>query len=175
MQHQYGRRPANLIESFKIWWRQHKGEQFYPHVVPQTAIVMALNSRRGRPDEAGILRVLLARGADVNAYDNAAKTPLMSFAEELRTCDDMTPEQGKQDLIFLDVLLHAALDLQDKDGNTALMCAAADGNLAEVRSLLKAGANPDLRNRAGKTAYDQAVELEQDDVVKVLRRTKYKR
>ena len=47
----------------------------------------------------------------------------------------------------------------DRDGRTALMWAAAVGNLPVLEELLKAGANPDAADAQGKTARDYAQEL----------------
>jgi len=51
---------------------------------------------------------------------------------------------------------HANPDIEDRQGATALMIAAAGGNSVIVEALLKAGANPARTNRNGQTAYEIA-------------------
>ena len=46
------------------------------------------------------------------------------------------------------------LEMSTWDGSTALICAAREGKVAEVRVLLAAAADPSLRNRQGLTALD---------------------
>ena len=53
----------------------------------------------------------------------------------------------------------ASIDLQDKDGFTALMCAAVGGNPSIVSVLLRAGARTDLHDINGQTALDVADRL----------------
>jgi ankyrin repeat protein len=44
------------------------------------------------------------------------------------------------------------VDAQDQNGRTALMEAAGKGNIPEVRALLEAGADPNIRDNKGRTA-----------------------
>jgi len=44
------------------------------------------------------------------------------------------------------------VDWPDRDGHTALMLAAQGGHLAAVKELVRRGAGPGLKNRAGRTA-----------------------
>ena len=44
------------------------------------------------------------------------------------------------------------VDWPDRDGHTALMLAAQGGHLAAVKELVRRGADPGLKNRAGRTA-----------------------
>ena len=47
-------------------------------------------------------------------------------------------------------------DLQDAGRRTALMYAAQHADVRSVRALVNAGANLDLKDKDGSTAYDQA-------------------
>lgn len=52
---------------------------------------------------------------------------------------------------------------------TALMYAAQNGHLDTVKFLILAGANPDVKDREGKTALELAGENRHDDVVDYLK------
>ena len=59
-------------------------------------------------------------------------------------------------------------DVQDQDGNTALMLAAYHGHAATVRMLVDRGADVDLRNGRDQSPVAGAVFKGEDDVVRVL-------
>jgi len=46
----------------------------------------------------------------------------------------------------------AALDIQSKDGQTALIVAVGTGDTVTIEALLKAGANPDISDNLGLSA-----------------------
>ena len=60
-------------------------------------------------------------------------------------------------------------DARDSDGVTALMAAAASGNFQVVQTLMIRGANKDLTDAKGRTAYDYAVAKKAIDVIGLLR------
>lgn len=88
-----------------------------------------------------MVQLLLARGADVNARNNAKQTVLMMLG------DDATA-----DLVW--DLINAGGDVngEDEDGDTPLTQAAAENNLEVLKTLLDAGAKVDHKNKAGQTA-----------------------
>ncbi|MFC3309476.1 ankyrin repeat domain-containing protein [Blastomonas aquatica] len=89
---------------------------------------------------------LLQRGANPNARDNNGVTPLM-MAVTLRFAD------GAQTLIDR----KAKVDDTNNSGETPLIRAVQLRDLAMVRLLLKAGANPDKQDTiAGQSARDYA-------------------
>lgn len=95
----------------------------------------------GRNDE--LLRVLVDAGAEPDAevlgqYALAGRTSAVEF-----------------------LLDHGApIDGQDSQyGNTALHAAAMNGNLEVVQLLVERGADPSIRNKEGKTPYEEATEL----------------
>jgi ankyrin repeat protein len=102
------------------------------------------------PTSLDIMEVLLERGAKVDTPDNYGVTPLMYSAANHNTNQAYKP---------LEVLLKhgAAVDLKAHRGTTALMYATEAGQLRCVYRLLKAGADPDLRDDDGYTAYDVAM------------------
>ena len=130
-----------------------------------------------------VVRMLLAHGADARAADDTGKPPIVYAAASgeldivrqllgqdldvnARYANDLTllmwasgPDQSVAETQALEVvsyLLNAGARIDDRDdrGRTALMI-AAEGNHAEiVQLLLKRGADPSLRDKAGKRAAD---------------------
>lgn len=132
-----------------------------------------------------VVKLLLAHGADGRAADDTGKPPVVYaaasgdldilrqlLAQDLdvnaRYANDLTllmwasgPDQSvaePQALQVVSYLVDAGARIDDRDdrGRTALMI-AAEGNHAEiVRLLLAHGADPSLRDKAGKRAVDLA-------------------
>jgi ankyrin repeat protein len=104
-----------------------------------------------------IVRVLLAKSADVAAVDRLQKTA-MTYAAG----------QGHTETVVL--LLRAGVDpnLLYVHELTALMWAAGYGKTETVQALLAAGARADLKDDRGKTALDIAREGNFVDTVKLL-------
>jgi ankyrin repeat protein len=90
-----------------------------------------------------VIAALVKAGLKVEARDDNGDTPLI-FA----VCYNNDPLVAK-------MLLQAGakVDGRNDDGVTALMCAS---NLDVISILLKAGANPKLRSKEGKSAFDYA-------------------
>jgi len=59
-------------------------------------------------------------------------------------------------------------DVQDVDGNTALMLAAYHGQVATVRALIERGADVDLRNHRNQAPVAGALFKGEDEVVRLL-------
>ena len=100
-----------------------------------------------------IVKRLLARNIDVNARYRNDLTLLMWAAGP----DELVPET--QALEVVRYLLDAGAHIDDRDdrGRTALMV-AAEGGHAEIANLLLArGADPSLKDKAGKRAADLTV------------------
>lgn len=93
--------------------------------------------------QCGVVRLLLARGADPNlALDDGGETPLF-LADDPR---------------IIDLLAAHGADVDDagEGGETALMEKARACDLDAVRALLRNGAEPSLRDGNGRTALDAA-------------------
>ena len=91
------------------------------------------------------LPVLLTRGADPNWRNKAARVPLHLAVE---------PDADGQGAVVALLAKHGAdLNAQDKKGRTPLHRATYEGRLVAAQALLAAGADPTVRNKAGKTAF----------------------
>ena len=92
-------------------------------------------------DHPDMARLLIARGADVNAANDEGVTPLHLAAY---------PEMAR-----LLVAAGARLDTRDRRGETPLHAAAAHPEMLDVmEALLELGADVDAMNRDGKTPLD---------------------
>ncbi len=126
---------------------------------------MALNYNY-RENHEQIIDILLRAGADINRKNNRGRTPLHKAA----IYNERT--------VVRDLLkYHAALNLQDDDGNTALNLAVR--NLQRYSSwrpyrevitmLLRYGADINIKNKVGKSAADIARESKDDDLMRLLK------
>jgi uncharacterized protein len=112
----------------------------------------------GRKKEAlPILKLLLAKGAKVNARDKAGQTALCLAA-------------AVGDVATLRVLLRAGayIHTRDKKGNGALIGAVQLHNPDTIKFLLAQGINANARNKEGKTVLAYAEEWEADQIVQLL-------
>lgn len=101
---------------------------------------------------------LLSHGAGVNARGPAGSTPLQDAA------------LGGHAVVAA-LLLDKGADLNARDaesGSTALHIAASYGRRDVVLLLLDRGADRRIRNKAGKTPYDLAIEAGQKDLAAML-------
>jgi ankyrin repeat protein len=113
------------------------------------------------------VRMLLAHGADANdgggeCTDSGCSGPYRTALHEAvqvrGTPGKYSPETGRA-LVALLVGHGARVDVGDPQGNTPLMVALYDKNLAGVEALIDAGADPRLGYR-GRTSLDLAQKLE---------------
>lgn len=121
------------------------------------AWTMGSSRRRDKKDILAIIKLLLAKGAKVNARDRVGQTVLSLAAA---VCDVAT----------LRVLLRAGayINTRDKRGNGALIGAVQHCNSDTMRFLLKQGINANARNKEGKTVLAYAEECKADDMVQLL-------
>ena len=102
---------------------------------------------------------LIAKSDTVALFWLVGRTPLMVGAVHgHRLCWRLLIERTGR----------AGLDLQDDDGRTALLHAAAAGDAACARDLLTAGCNADAQNAIGETASDIAEAGGHDAVLRAL-------
>jgi len=103
-------------------------------------------------------RLLIAKGADVNARSRLGRTPLGTAA----ACD------GCSDIVRLLLSKGADPNAQDKGGLTPLWLAAAAGDTESMRLLLDAGARVDTPSGDGTTPLMQAAQNCNPDAVNLL-------
>lgn len=108
------------------------------------------------------VQILIAAKADVNCHDSKGQTPLFLAA---------TAPESKDQKAVIESLLearanpnqqlnmeHPIIHINDKqaNGNTPLHSAASNGSLEITQSLIRAGANPNIKNKNGLTPLDVA-------------------
>jgi len=110
-----------------------------------TALMLAMNPNTDS-DSFKIASLILDAGADVNAESGGGNTALMEAGHKgLTSVVELLIEKG------------AAVDIQNKYGETALIVSSMQGGEpAVVSALLKANANKDLKDVDGLTALDMA-------------------
>ncbi|MEP6925170.1 MAG: ankyrin repeat domain-containing protein [Pyrinomonadaceae bacterium] len=125
-----------------------------------------------------VVRELLQAGAKPNARTASRRTPLMSldgdakpelvqllltYGARVNSTDDdkagvlLNAVRNYAEPEVLEMLIQAGakVDAADKEGKTALIEAASDDNLEAVKVLLGAGADPNLKNAGGETAFSE--------------------
>ena len=107
---------------------------------------------------AKLIAQLLRAGADARVRDAKGRTPLFfcSFYGD------------RSEMVRLLMQRGIRINTQDNEGNTALMMAVMMGETTGVQALLDSGANPNIKNKAGKTALQIAKEKKDDAIIKLL-------
>ncbi len=117
-------------------------------------------------------KALIELGASVNAAAGTDHvTPLMVSASQLAVGEAAKEIERRQGLRSTDIATAliergANVNAVNVHGVSALMIAAARGNIPMIGLLLEAGADPKLKSKAGKTAIDIARENLDEDAVK---------
>jgi ankyrin repeat protein len=117
-----------------------------------SVLLLALkNSKKSRfargasAEHVAIMRLLINRGADVNAVNNRGQTPLHWAAT-----------YGYTDTVRLLLEKDADINAIDSDGETPLIKATYTRNAETAALLLENGARRDIVDQTGKTAEDWA-------------------
>jgi len=107
-----------------------------------------------------ILRILLAKKANVNAARKDGITPLIAAAGATESKE------------MVDLLISNGADVNGKDqeGATALMHAAAAGNAEIISTLLAKGADINAKDKKGRTAEVHAKKQKKKQVVSLLKK-----
>ncbi|KAL5171757.1 putative ankyrin repeat protein [Glycine soja] len=115
-----------------------------------------LSAREGHVE---VLRLLLMKGARVDSLTKDGYTAL-----------HLAVREGLRDCVRLLLANEGRTDIRDsRDGDTCLHVAAGVGDESMVKLLLNKGANKEVRNFKGETAYDVAVEKGKASVFDALR------
>ncbi len=109
----------------------------------RTALLVATHA-----DRVEVARLLIARGADVNARDDIEDSPFLYAGAE-----------GRLQILRLTLAAGADLKSTNRYGGTALIPAAHHGHVETVRELLKTTIDVDHVNRLGWTALLEAIIL----------------
>ena len=110
-------------------------------------------------DDADLIRVFLERGAQVNSQtDYYNYTPLMAAVTfgHIKTLKSL-------------IAAGADVNVQHREGTTALMLAAQSNQTEAVLALLNAGAIKSIKDKLGKTALDYAIERGSTDMMNSLK------
>jgi ankyrin repeat protein len=109
-------------------------------------------------DQEEMAKLLIKKGADVNAKNDEGMTPLHIAAYGA--------------MVKILVKNGADVNSQSKDGSTPLHTQATEGadtgSVEVLEALLDAGADPNVKDKAGKTPLDYARQREEDEKVALL-------
>ncbi len=121
-----------------------------------TALIYA--SEKGHTE---IARLLLQYGAKVNTIEN-------SFREEW-TALIMAASEGHKDIVKLLLSVSGVeINIQDADGDTALIVAVLRNQSSSVKLLLEAGADTQIKAIGGETALSVARNEELSEIVELI-------
>lgn len=126
----------------------------------ETALIIAIRNRVAPKRQKEVVRGLLSAGADPNICDSRGYCPLAIAAEH-----------NYDDIMRLLLDAGARVDLQNKNGNTALMSVLSDAGARDetIILLLDYGSNMNIANKKGETALSLAIKrLERPDIVREL-------
>jgi len=124
----------------------------FRHTDGRTALLEA--SYWGQPE---VVKLLLEKGADVNAKDEAGHTAVIDAAQA-----------GHPDIVALLLGKGADANAKAKEGRTALMEAASGGQVDAMQALLTGGADVRAKNDEGRTALMLAAYFGQTKACQVL-------
>lgn len=122
---------------------------------PNGLTALGLAVRRRQKEMA---RLLIDRGADVNAGVGGGNTPLMEASS-----------QGDVELVELLLASRADPGATNDNGQTALLLAVGEGQESVVRLLIDAGSPVDIEDRLGMNAGDYATLFHHDRILAALR------
>jgi len=119
-----------------------------------TPLMVAANMTNGRLDMLEIVKLLISKGADINARDDKG-APVWHHTGRKETIE-----------FFLDKGVD--INARDDKGWTELHTQAFLGNKECVELLLRRGANPNLLNKKGDKPLDLAIDRKNKDVIELL-------
>ena len=145
--------PKDKCGNTPLLWAAN-AENFFPEVaeslISHGADVNVVNCKGETPmhgaairPDSRLIELLISHGAKAGAREENGMTPLHAAAKS----------QNDPDALKMLIDHGAKLGTRDKKGNTALHWAASNRNPAVLEFLLDAGADPDIKNLEGRTAY----------------------
>jgi len=137
------------------WTPLHRAVVSYPHF--EQAEDDEWRQVDKAQDKLGTIKVLVARGANVNMQGPGGQTPLHLAISSL-------------DAVKLLISLGARVNSRDDQGETPLHKAASYSNPRVVKYLVAQGAFPNARDKNGRTPLDLAKERNAKSVVEQLRK-----
>jgi ankyrin repeat protein len=116
-------------------------------------------------------RLLIEQGAEINRRGNEGRTPLLQVVMDCAGKEESDPYAEE----FLEELLRGKADvnLADDRGWTPLMRAAHKGDLALVNALLAHGADSQVLDGQGLSAFYWAARGRQAEMMRLLRETRF--
>jgi len=157
-------------------------QRSYPEAVGLFALRQQARQIKGQPNA---VKILIEKGADPNARDEAGRNALMLMSMEPQLNDDLemaiearrkidpslrTRRNDKLVEMISIALLDAGCDIDaaDNKGRTPLMYAVAFERSEVVNLLLKRGANADAKDHYGDNALSWAMKSGSDQVFRLL-------
>lgn len=124
----------------------------------RTALMIALD--KGQTEAA---RLLISKGADVNAADDDSVNPLIIAADK-----------GNLDMVKALLEKGATVDASDDDDNTALIAAVRSARADVVQALIDKGADPAFANDDDESAISIAKDKGLREIFVILKKAKKK-
>ena len=152
-----------------LWNRDENGNALRPESSRGASGVTALMVAAGNCNDAAEARLLLDRGADINARDEDGVTPLINEAANHSDLDRMMLVPLSNETLPLLLDRGADVNVQDRWGRTALMLAVEALRPDATKLLLAKGADATLKDMSGQTAYARAAKMGMRDELRVLR------
>lgn len=114
-------------------------------------LLLYLSKNAYNYDYSGSIRNMITAGVDINAKDENGNTALINI---------VSSKEDKNQLKKIRAVTsgRANVNIQNKEGLTALMLVASNGNDASVRALISAKPNLDAEDRNGNTALIYAIQ-----------------
>jgi hypothetical protein len=124
--------------------------------VPSYCSALYIASMHGRTE---ILKLLLARGTDVNCKDSHGNTALIGACIEY----------SRPEVVALLLERGADVNAATEHGATALFYACSRGNVSSARLLLEKGADPEVKPRFGSSPMLEAMRRGNTELVQLLK------
>lgn len=158
-----GNTPAHYLAKNNICLTTEKREELFsmlPHIDlagrdGETPLMTLMSETNANIDKIKLLKILLAKGANVNCADNNGNTPLLLCAKDY----------GSFKMIKMFCEAGADINAADSEGNNVLYYILDGGDLQAAKYLLKQGADYNRRNLDGISPAQLAIEKGYDTLL----------